>query len=276
MNGLNCLCSAAIIGGALLVASAGFAGADDPMSEYERHTFTSHGGTLPYRLLKPAGDPKSGKYPLILALHGWGQRGADNHKQLKFFGPTLLKKSVREKFPCFVLLPQANGSWIQHAVFDKPIPLTKTPAASLAMALDLVTRVTKKYPIDTDRIYLMGISNGACGVWELLERNPRPWAAAVVLAGAGDPSKMAPVSRMPIWAFHAADDSVIPIARMKELIAALRAAHGHPRQTVIPHGDHGAAWNQGLKDRDLVPWLFAQRRGVPARPPEMHAGESSR
>ena len=212
MDRLNFLGSAAIVGWALLAANnGGFARAAEPMSDYEQHTFTSHGGTLPYRLLKPIGDSKNGKYPLILALHGWGQRGTDNQKQLKFFGPTFLKKGLRENFPCFVLLPQANGSWIQHAVFDKPIPLTKTPAASLAMALDLVTMVAKKCPVDTDRIYLMGISNGACGVWELLERNPRPWAGAVILAGAGDPSKLAAVSRMPIWAFHAADDSVIPV-----------------------------------------------------------------
>ncbi len=162
MDRLNFLGSAAIVGWALLAANnGGFARGAEPMSDYEQHTFTAHGGTLPYRLLKPIGDSKSGKYPLVLALHGWGQRGTDNQKQLKFIGPKFLQKRMREKFPCFVLLPQTNGSWVQHAVFDKPIALTKAPAASLAMAFDLVTMVTKKYPIDTDRIYLMGISNGA-------------------------------------------------------------------------------------------------------------------
>ena len=144
---------------------------------------------MPYRLLKPERVEPGKKYPLVLALHGWGERGSDNQKQLKNFGPLFLKPGVRKRYPCFVLLPQAHGSWVQNPVFDKPIRLTKSPVVSLAMAHEIVKAVMKQHPVDADRLYLMGYSNGACGVWELLEREPNAWAAAAPMAGAGDPAR---------------------------------------------------------------------------------------
>ncbi len=162
---------------------------DDKLAEFGQHTFVWHGGAkMPYRLLEPAKIEAGQKYPLVLVLHGWGERGTDNQKQLKDFGPAFLKPDVRKKFACFVLIPQANGSWVQHPVFDKPIRLTNAPAANLAMANEIVKGILKKHPVDATRLYLTGFSNGACGVWELLEREPGVWAAAAPMAGAGDPS----------------------------------------------------------------------------------------
>ena len=73
-----------------------------------------------------------------------GASGTDNQKQLKHFGAAFLKAGVRRRFPCFVLVPQANGSWVRHPVFDKPIRLTKTPAANLVMAYEIVKAVMKR------------------------------------------------------------------------------------------------------------------------------------
>ena len=111
------------------------------------------------------------------------------------------KPDARKRFPCSCYCLQANGSWVEHAVFDKPIGLTKQLAASLAMANEIVKSVLKKHPVDENRLYLTGDSNGACGVWELLEREPRVWAARGALAGAGRPARSRG-SRVPVWAFH--------------------------------------------------------------------------
>ncbi len=155
---------------------------------------------------------------------------------------------------------------MQHAVFDKPIRLTKTPAASLAMTNDLLKSLLKKFPVDADRLYLTGYSNGACGVWELLEREPQVWAAAAPLAGAGDPAKVGVAKHVPIWAFHGAKDPTIPLERMTELMDALRAAHGHPMFTIISNGVHWHPKSTALNERNFLPWMFAQRRGTPEVP----------
>ena len=118
------------------------------------------------------------------------------------FGTAFLKPNVRKRFPCFVLMPQANGSWVQNPVFEQPIRLTNKPAASLAMAHEIVKSLIKKHPVDAARLYLMGYSNGSCGVWELLEREPRVWAAAAPMAGAGDPAHVGAAKNVAIWAFH--------------------------------------------------------------------------
>jgi predicted peptidase len=229
------------------------------------------GARMPYRLLKPAGDDKADKYPLVLVLHGWGERGTDNKAQLKTFGPPFLKPAIRKKFPCYVLIPQANGSWVRNPVFDKPIPLTDKPAASLSMALEILDGVMKNERVDADRLYLMGYSNGACGVWELLERFPNRWAAAAPMAGAGDPERVVAAKEVPIWAFHGEKDKAIPLARMEELMTALRTAGSPGMYTVVPGGAHWDA-QRGLGDRNLLPWMFAQRRGTPAAPFDKVAG----
>jgi predicted peptidase len=191
--------------------------------EFEAHTYTGRGGNqMPYRLLTPEGYDKAKKYPLVLILHGWGERGTDNKAQLKMFGPAFLKPAVRQKYPCFVLVPQANGSWIERPVFDKPIPLSPKPTANLTLAVENLDAVRKGEVVDADRLYLTGYSNGACGVWELLERSPQRWAAAAPMAGAGDPQRVAAANQVPIWAFHGEADKTIPLKRMEELMTALR------------------------------------------------------
>jgi predicted peptidase len=260
---------------AILLLLSSVASAAD-YSAFEAHVFKSRQGSIPYRLLKPNQIEAGKKYPLVLVLHGFGERGTDNEKQLKDFAPLFLKSAVRDKFPCFVVVPQAPGSWIEHAVFDKPIPLSAKPTSALALTVELVESTTKKDPVDPDRIYLLGYSNGACGVWDLLERLPRSWAAAVPMAGAGDPSHIAAAKSVPIWAFHGSKDPTIPIERMHEMESALHAAGGHPLYTIVKDGVHYDAKAKALADPSLLPWMFAQRRGRPADSFEEAAGKKAK
>jgi predicted peptidase len=252
----------------ILSCSAAMGRAED----YEALVHNGHGGQLPYRLMKPDGYDKAKKYPLVLVLHGWGERGTDNKKQLTQFGPALAKPAVRKKFPAFVVVPQAPGSWVQHPVFDKPIPLSAKPTKSLTLAVEIVDALAKQEAVDTNRLYLMGYSNGACGVWELLERHPQRWAAAAPMAGAGDPATVVAAKHVPIWAFHGASDKVIPLERMDELTTALRNAGGSPLFTIIAKGQHYDAKSRGLAEPNLLPWMFAQTRGKPPVPFDKIAG----
>ena len=173
---------------------------------------------------------------------------------------------MRDKFPCFVVVPQAPGSWIEHAVFDKPIPLSPKPTSALALTVELVESTAKKDPVDPDRIYLLGYSNGACGVWDLLERLPRSWAAAVPMAGAGDPSHIAAAKNVPIWAFYGSKDPTIPIERMHEMESALHAAGGHPLYTVVKDGVHYDAKAKALADPSLLPCMLRNAGVGPPSP----------
>ena len=235
----------------------------DKADEFQAESFTAPGlGKMPYRLLEPESYDKSKKYPLVLFLHGWGERGTDNKKQLAQVGSFFLKAESRKKYPCFVVVPQANGSWLQNPTFERPIPLSAKPTANLQMAVDITRAVSKKFSVDPNRVYAMGYSNGACGVYEMLERMPAAWAAAVIMAGAGDPGRITAARRVPIWMFHGAKDPTIPLQRMKEMDAALRAAHATPLYTIYANGVHYDA-KRGFGDPALLPWLFAQQRGKP-------------
>jgi predicted peptidase len=120
--------------------------------------------------------------------------------------------------------------------------------------------VVKQYSVDTHRVYLSGASNGACAVWCLLELDPKPWAAAVPIAGAGDPSKIAAAHRVPIWNFHGDKDTTILPQRSREMIAALKAAGGNPKYTEVSGGSHVSVIKKGYTEPDLLPWLFEQKR----------------
>ena len=233
------------------VLLASFAARAADYSAFETHGFKSRQGSIPYRLLKPNQIEAGKKYPLVLVLHGFGERGTDNEKQLKDFAPLFLKSALRDKFPCFVVVPQAPGSWIEHAVFDKPIPLSPKPPSALALAVELVESTTKKDPVDPDRVYLLGYSNGACAVWDLLERLPKAWAAAVPMAGAGDPSHIAAAKSVPIWAFHGSKDPTIPIERMHEMESALRGGrpsvvHRRQRRSSLRRQSQGPGRSEPL------------------------------
>ena len=248
----------------------------DKKSPFEADVHHGPGSTLPYRLLKPETIEKGQKYPLVLFLHGFGERGTDNEKQLAAVAAAFTKKGIREKYPAFVVAPQAPASWISHPVFDKPIAMPAKTTTTMLMTHDLVGSLEKKHPIDPNRLYLMGYSNGACAVWELVERYPKTWAAAAPMAGAGDPKHVAAASHLAIWAFHGDKDTTIPIARMQELMSALDAAKGHPLWTIYSGGNHGDARWKAFGDPSLIPWMFAQHRGKAVVPFEKVASEKAK
>jgi predicted peptidase len=251
--------------------------ADEKPAEFEEHTFAWPGGEkMPYRLLRPEKVEAGKMYPVVLILHGWAERGFDNKRQLKDYGPAFLKPDVRKRFPCYVLVPQANGSWLENPFVDPSTGQLKTPTNKIEIALDLLKAIQKEYPVDGGRLYLMGYSNGAQGVWELLSREPDVWAAAAPMAGAGDPARVVAAKHVPIWAFHGAKDPTVPLKLQSDAIDALRAADAHPMFTVYPNGVHFDARSRGLREPNLLPWMFAQRKGSPAVTLENIAGPKSK
>ena len=229
---------------------------------FEAEQFADGDQTLLYRLLKPKDYDANAKYPLVLFLHGAGERGADNKAQLKHVVRIFVTEESREKYPCFVLVPQCPAAerWVDvdwggatHATPEKPSP-------PMGLTLKLIDVLREKYAIDGDRLYVMGLSMGGYGTWDVLARRPEAFAAAVPMCGGGDETTAARIAHVPIWNFHGAKDTAVRVARSRNMIEALREAGGKPKYTEYPEVGHNC-WDPACDDAELLPWVFSQRRG---------------
>jgi predicted peptidase len=227
--------------------------------EYRDHAFK-------YRLLlpvdhDPAARPGGKSWPLILFLHGAGERGSDNAAQLKYLPELMALPEHREKHRAFVLAPQcpANRTW--SAVDMKTMAASRSagPTDEARAVLAMLDGVMRNHPVDPRRVYLTGLSMGGYGAWDLAARRPDLWAAVVPICGGGDPGTAARMKDLPIWAFQGAKDPVVPPERSREMVEAVRRAGGNPRTTEYADGAHDS-WTPAYRDPDLLAWLFAQRK----------------
>ncbi len=253
----------------LLVAAAAFADEDD-MAKYgklfEKRTFTDASGKkLLYRFLKPEGyDPTSKKaYPLVIFLHGAGERGNDNEAQLVHGAPEFAKPEIRKKHPCFLVAPQCpeKQSWakIERKGDELVASLPERPTEATGLVLELMDALAKEFPVDTKRIYVTGLSMGGFGTFDVLARRPDRIAAAVPVCGGGVEEAAARYAKVPIWIFHGgADPTVIP-ELSRRMVAALRKAGGHPGYCEYPDVKHDS-WTMTYHNPDVYDWLFAQSK----------------
>jgi predicted peptidase len=217
----------------------------------------SRGETMPYRLFVPENYEAAKKYPLVLWLHGAAGRGNDNLLHISE-GNSLgshvwAKPENQAKNPAFVLAPQCpEGNWWTE-------PREIQPSHSLKLALEILNAVEMEFNIDADRVYVAGQSMGGEGTWAAITYHPDKFAAAVPLCAYGDPTKARVIARMPIWAFQGQADEVVPLDRVRAMIAALRASGSTVKYTEYPGVGHNV-WERAFVEPDLVPWVFAQRR----------------
>jgi predicted peptidase len=226
---------------------------------------------LPYRLFVPAGYSEARRYPLIVFLHASGSNGTDNLRQLTPSIGVMIGR-VQTIEPAFVLVPQApkGDKWVSgsggapfrnYRQEDRP----QSPAAQLVLVG--IDELEENYAIDPDRIYLTGASAGGAGTWDLITRNGTGrFAAAVPVTGANDPSRAAVIARLPIWAFHGAEDDVSPVENTREMVRGLRALGSPVRYTEYPGVGHDS-WGRAYAEPELFPWLFAQKRAADAARP---------
>lgn len=227
----------------------------------EKKVFTgADGGKLPYRLMKPGTVEAGQTYPLVIFLHGAGERGTDNEKQL-VHGVTDFARA-RAKYPCYFLAPQCpeGQRWVEVDWSMPAHTMPKEPAAALRHVQELIDAVRKEYPVDAERIYATGLSMGGYGAWDLVCRRPELFAAAVVVCGGADEGQAARVKDVPVWLFHGAKDGAVLPARSRNMVQALKKAGGQPRYTEYPNVGHDS-WVRAYRDPEMLAWLFAQRRG---------------
>jgi predicted peptidase len=201
----------------------------------------------PYVVWRPPDYTPVRQWPLILFLHGAGERGSDGRRQASVgIGPALNR--FPERFPALVVMPQC--------------PLTSHWSRETQVLAALLDEVMNTFPIDGSRVYLTGISMGGNGSFALAAAHPDRFAAVVPICGWGAPPQMSPALRsVPIWAFHGAVDDIVPAEHSREMVRALaEAGNTRVRYTEYPDLAH-VSWDAAYADPSLAEWLFAQERG---------------
>ncbi|GAA0890552.1 hypothetical protein GCM10009122_02300 [Fulvivirga kasyanovii] len=231
--------------------------------KFDANQFTNgEGEELNYRILTPDYDTLR-KYPLIVFLHGAGERGNDNRSQLKWGVMNFATDEMMSLHPAFVIAPQCpeNQWWsnFDHDRSSNSLKLKPEPSKPMRLMIDLVDHLKANFPIDADRIYITGLSMGGMGTFDAIVRYPDMFAAAVPVCGGGDPSKASEIAHIPIWVFHGAEDPTVSPALSSKMVEALTSAGGHPGFTLYPEVGH-FAWLMAYSDHLMIEWMFRQRK----------------
>lgn len=229
--------------------------------DYTRDVYVKSTDSLPYRLLYPLNYNKNKKYPIVVFLHGSGQRGNDNETQLIGVPKRLTDAAGRSKYPCFIFVPQCSRKdvWVKFPNFPAGLETTvlATPSAGLALAkLDLLI---KNLPVDPKRIYVTGYSMGGEGAFDFLTRRPNLFAAAIPICSVSDTAKAKLIYKTPIWAFHGDQDDVNDVKYSRLMISALENQKGKPKYTEYPGVKHNS-WTKAYEEPALFDWLFSQKK----------------
>lgn len=227
-------------------------------------TLTLDGIAHRYQVFVPQGYDSARAWPLVLFLHGSGERGADGLLPTEIGIGTALRRHA-ERFPAIVVFPQAP-------------PDTRWPGDATPVALAALDRAMAEFHVDADRVYLTGISMGGGGAWHVAYRDPDRFAALLVVCGRLVPVESAPapvvppddgplfgtlarrLRGLPIWVFHGDADPVVPVEDSRRIVAALRALGAPVRYTELAGVGHGA-WDAAYQAPATPAWLFAQARG---------------
>ncbi len=216
-----------------------------------------------YRLMKPEVIEEGKTYPLVVFLHGAGERGTDNELQLLYFPTQMAQPHWRKRFPCYILAPQCRNDrkWMEVDWSSKTDPtMPDTAGEQLQAVMKMLETTLKEEQVDHRKIYLTGLSMGGFGSFDLAIRNPDLFAAVAPICGAADPNRVSAISKVPVWIVHGDQDTAVSVERSRSAAAALRSAGGTPVYVELPGVGHNS-WTPGYEDNDgLVPWMFRQVR----------------
>lgn len=207
------------------------------------------GNSLPYQLFLPPGYNVPGnEFPLLLHLHGAGERGTDNTRQTLFIDNMI--NETQTDHPAFLLVPQAapNDGW-SHFSSDGL-------STSAQLTLDVMADLEGRFAIDTSRRYITGLSMGGFGTYDIVAKHPDMFVAAAPIAGYGDPAQAANYLNTRLWGIHGSEDDVVAVEPHRAMIQAIRDAGGDPLYTELPVGHN--AWSTMYDDAsgEFYDWLF--------------------
>jgi predicted peptidase len=236
---------------------------------FEKKEFKyADGKILPYRILFPANYDKSKKYPLVVMLHGAGERGNDNEKQLTHGAKLFLNEENRKNFPAIVVFPQCpeNSFWGSVSIDRNKTPLTfefnydNTITWPLDAVQKLVTQIQTSEATDKKRCYITGLSMGGMGTFEMVYRFPKLFAAAMPICGGGDAIRYDErIKKTAFWVFHGDADPVVSVNESRAMVNKLKSLKVNTTYTEYPNVNHNS-WDNAFAEPTFLSWMFGKSR----------------
>jgi predicted peptidase len=237
--------------------------AQNPETGFLNRSLTIGADTYRYQVFVPANYTRSQSWPVVLFLHGGGERGTDGLIQTEVGIGSAIRRFA-DRFQALVVMPQAHPpqGWVE---------------ANADMALKALEATEGEFTADKTRVYLTGLSMGGAGTWYIAYRHPNRFAALVAIcarvrpsantsapvvpAGDGEPfaTLAGRIKHLPIWIFHGDADNTVPVDESRGVAAALKALGADVKYTELPGVGHNS-WDAAYRSPELTEWLFAQRR----------------
>lgn len=251
----------------MMMTLIGFISKSQNQSLFQKKWMVQGGDTLPYRILFPLNYDSTKQYPVVFFLHGAGERGRDNEKQLVHGSKLFLKDDIRNNFPAIIIFPQCPRSDYWSNVMRMHDSISRTfhflkdgpPNRSMIMLQELVSLILEIYPIRRDQVYVGGLSMGGMGTFELVRRMPGIFAAAFPICGGANPATADRMKKVNWWIFHGGKDDVVPPYHSEKMVAALKKIGEDVRFTLYPGANHNS-WDSAFSEPELLPWLFSQKK----------------
>jgi predicted peptidase len=238
-------------------------------SEYLKNIFTDQSGhALPYRLLPPVHIEPNASYPLIIFLHGSGERGDENERQLIHGGKLFADSLRRINYPAYVLFPQCpkEMAWSSVNIDTSRYPLIlsydylSAPEWPMTATNELIEYLSNNYRIDKSRIYLSGLSLGGMAVFEFVYRYPNLFAAALPICGGGNEKQYDKrVRSVPFRIYHGDADKAVDVEESRQMVNRLKQLRCKVEYIEYPGVGHNS-WNNAFADPEFLKWMFQQKR----------------
>lgn len=254
------------------------------INESEKRVFENEHTTLPYRLIMPENYDASKEYPMLLFLHGAGERGSDN--ELQFANSV---QSIADSLPeCIIVVPQCpeNEQWVDTPWADGAYSIDEVPESNeLTAVMELLDSLQDELSIDADRIYASGLSMGGFGAWDLMMRHNDYFAAGILVCGGGDLSQAEALKDTPLFVFHGSVDTVVPVSGSRDVVQAIKDAGGELVTYVEYKDESHWIWNKAFahdglfeqllthKLTDRYPDIFKKEEPVPSEASEVISSE---
>jgi predicted peptidase len=237
------------------------------ISLFEKKIFLSGKDTLNYRILYPENYRPEKSYPLIVFLHGSGERGNDNALQLTHGGKLFVREDIRKNYPAIVIFPQCpkDSAWSRYRKGAKSndwiMDASLSASRPALLVKELMDQLLQQKRVDAKRIYIGGLSLGGLGTYDMLIRYPGYFAAAFPICGATDVAAfVANAGPVPMWMFHGAEDVVVQPTFNRELYKLLiEKGARHVKYSEYPGVNHNS-WDNAFAEPELLPWMMAQKK----------------
>lgn len=227
----------------------------------EAKEFTGKDGKVfRYRIAEKA-SPDGSKIPLVIFLHGAGERGTNNQAQLVHGVGDLVRWMDQHEKGYRLIAGQVpfGKRWVEVNWGAKSHTMPENPSETMALLLEMLDAQLSDPAVDLKRIYVTGISMGGYGTWDLISRRPDVFAAALPICGGGDVAQAAKIANIPLWTFHGSADGSVPVCRSRNMVSALWANGSNAHYREYPDVGH-AVWIETYKDKRVLSWFFKQKK----------------